>query len=234
MFYAKTAAESRALATPGAMAWCPVCGFPVRAKCGPIVAWHWAHVGRDDCDPWAERDTFWHRRWQSTVPEPRREVIFDGHRADIVTANGAVVELQHSTISVDDIHARENFYGNMVWIFDVTKAYDEQRFDVRQRKDYFSFRWKHPRKTVGACRRTVFLDLGDGRLLHLRRIHLRRPCGGWGQVVRKADLIWWFNGGPWPQHISTSPEAQGKPEPDALAQAIARLSPEQRVALGIE
>ena len=43
------------------------------------------------------------------------------HRADIVTASGGVVEIQHSPISVDVITEREEFYGeHMAWIFDAT------------------------------------------------------------------------------------------------------------------
>jgi hypothetical protein len=46
------------------------------------------------------------------------------HRADIVTAAGAVVEVQHSPISSDVITAREEFYGErMAWIFDTTQAH---------------------------------------------------------------------------------------------------------------
>jgi hypothetical protein len=39
-------------------------------------------------------------------------------RADIVTASGVVVELQHSPISAETIAEREAFYGRMVWVFD--------------------------------------------------------------------------------------------------------------------
>lgn len=214
------------------MANCPLCLLPVRAKCGPIVTWHWAHVGRDDCVPWAERDTAWHQDWQALVPEFRREVIFDGHRADIVTNDKTIVELQHSTISVDDIHARETFYGRMIWIFDIERAYNEGRFDVRRRDGYVSFRWKHPRKTIGACQQTVYLDLGDSRLLRLKKLHLAAPCGGRGHLVRKADLVSWLNGGEWPKPI-TQPKTSPGPNPQALAAAIASLTPEQRTALGV-
>lgn len=45
------------------------------------------------------------------------------HRADIVTASGGVVEIQHSPVSPDVIAAREEFYGDqMAWIFDGTQA----------------------------------------------------------------------------------------------------------------
>ena len=131
------------------------------------------------------------------------------HRADIVTASGGVVEIQHSPISVDVITEREEFYGErMAWIFDATQAdivvsalapmptntpcgcttwkcsqiwlrpgtvcrcghpgctgYMRERQwsacpDVR-------FRWKRARASLVACRRPVFLDLGDGTVLRI-------------------------------------------------------------------
>ena len=63
--------------------------------------------------------TEWHLGWQRAVPPERREVVMGPHRADIVTASGGVVEIQHSPISVDVITEREEFYGDrMAWIFD--------------------------------------------------------------------------------------------------------------------
>jgi hypothetical protein len=45
------------------------------------------------------------------------------HRADVVTASGGVVELQHSAISPEVITEREEFYGErMAWVFDATAA----------------------------------------------------------------------------------------------------------------
>ena len=67
--------------------------------------------------------TEWHLGWQRAVPPERREVVMGPHRADIVTASGGVVEIQHSPVSPDVIAAREAFYGDqMAWIFDATQA----------------------------------------------------------------------------------------------------------------
>lgn len=120
--YADTAA-GRAEASPGLAGTCPSCGHPCRPKCGKINIWHWAHHARADCDPWAEPLTEWHLSWQRAVPPERREVVMGAHRADIVTASGGVVEIQHSAISPDVIAAREEFYGpRMAWIFDAMQA----------------------------------------------------------------------------------------------------------------
>lgn len=191
MRYALVGGE-RTEATPGSRGTCPTCVGAVLAKCGAIVAWHWAHVGQDDCDPWSEEFNPWHRQWQELVPEPSREVTMGHHRADIVAANGTVVELQHSYLSPDEIRERETFYGRMIWVFDATTAVEEGRLSIRRRGGYVSFRWKHPRKSVANCRRSVLLDLGGGQLLQLKRIHTEAPCGGWGHLQPKADFIDWM------------------------------------------
>jgi Competence protein CoiA-like family len=102
MRYASTS-EGRAEALPGLVGTCPACGSICRPKCGQMVIWHWAHHARADCDRWSEPMTEWHRAWQEVVPDDRREVVMGPHRADIVTASGGVVELQHSPISPEII-----------------------------------------------------------------------------------------------------------------------------------
>ena len=95
---------------------CPHCKSEVIAKCGSINVWHWAHIDRD-CDLWSEPESDWHKEWKEKVPLKNREVTINNHRADILLAKGLVVELQNSSISVENIRERENFYGEMVWLF---------------------------------------------------------------------------------------------------------------------
>jgi competence protein CoiA len=184
----------RSEAHPGATgATCPICRGPVVAKCGRIVVWHWAHHTRPECDEWAESDSEWHRSWQTVVPAERREVIMGRHRADIVTTQGLVVEVQHSNLSVDEIAEREFYYSRMVWIFDAREAVRQERLDLRTKQgsapNYRTFRWKHPRKSIAACRAQVWLDLGNDLLLKLGRIYPKAPCGGYGTLHRQQDLI---------------------------------------------
>jgi len=54
------------------------------------------------------------------------------------------------------------------------QRYKEERLDVRRQPDYVTFRWKHPRKSIAACRNPVYLDL-DGALLSVRRIYPETP-----------------------------------------------------------
>jgi len=69
--------------------------------------------------------TEWHWRWQEEVPEYCREFTIGPHRADILAIPGFVVELQHSSISPEEIAERERFYQKMVWVFDAREAYGD-------------------------------------------------------------------------------------------------------------
>ena len=53
------------------------------------------------------------------------------HRADVRLDNGLVIELQHSTISLEMIAAREQFYGSMAWIFNANRF--AKNVEIRKR-----------------------------------------------------------------------------------------------------
>lgn len=195
MLYALDQAGERVEPSPGMRGTCPTCRGAVQAKCGEILVWHWSHTADAECDPWAEHDSDWHRGWQMLAPPERREVVIGEHRADIMTSSGWVVELQHSSISPEEIATRERFYGpQMMWLFDVTEAHYNGRFALRRREGYYSFRWKHPRKSIDWCRRRVLLDLGVSGVLSLRKINTEAPCGGWGKLLHDGVLEAWLAG----------------------------------------
>ena len=173
-------------AFPGDNATCPLCGQPLIAKCGAVNVWHWAHVASADCDPWYEQESPWHVEWKSLARQNTREVKFGPHRADILGKRGVVIELQHSSISGDEIAEREAFYGDMIWMFDGTDL--EDRLSVRPRGDYVVFRWKHPRKTLALCAAPVFIDLGWGDILEIKKVH-ESPFSGWGYRLSYRDFI---------------------------------------------
>lgn len=179
----------RVTAAPHETARCEICDSEVIAKCGQIVIWHWAHKSLEDCDPWAETVTHWHTDWQNRFPSEQREVPVGAHRADILLPNSRVIEFQHSAISVDDITAREQYYADMIWVFDAVSAVVAGRLDLRIRDwavapglKHCSLRWRHPRRSVFFCHRPVFFDIGGDRLLHLRRLYPDAPYGGWGTI----------------------------------------------------
>lgn len=134
---------------------CPTCGGAVIAKCGSIKAHHWAHESIDDCDLWSEHVGPWHLSWQDPVQDEFVEVTIAPHRADIRNSAGTVIELQHSSLSPEDIARREAFYGDMVWVFDATERFPAMPSGDR---DFFSLeRTEH----IKACQKKVFLDCGD-------------------------------------------------------------------------
>lgn len=103
---------------------CPHCNGEVISKCGRTKVWHWAHKSKRVCDPWWENETEWHRAWKDNFPKEWQEIsAVDGrtgetHIADIKTPYGLTVEFQHSPMSLEELIAREGFYGNMIWIID--------------------------------------------------------------------------------------------------------------------
>lgn len=189
MMYAANTDGVRILATPGATAACPLCASAVLAKCGRLVSWHWAHTVGHDCDPWSDGESEWHRAWKEAFPESFRESVIGRHRADLLLANGVVVELQHSSISPDEIWEREAFYGRMCWVFDVREAVTKHRLLLRDRGSFVSFRWLHARKTIAHARKPVFLDIGNRLLLRLHLMGKEAPTGGWGYLKPAHEVF---------------------------------------------
>lgn len=154
MFYANVAGERRR-AIRGLEGSCPTCGGTLIAKCGNVNVWHWAHSVSADCDRWAEPVGPWHWAWQQAIAPRWIEVPWGPHRADIVGDDDVIIELQHSAISTEEIAAREDFYGDMIWLFDAT-----HRFRVVRSGEWAFFalgRVKH----LSNCRRPVYLDFGS-------------------------------------------------------------------------
>lgn len=170
---------------PGGSAVCPTCGAAVDAKCGEIVAWHWAHRTRKDCDHWAEGETDWHVAWKRRMP--RAEVVFERggkkHRADAVTVGGMVVEFQHSPISPAEIAQREAFYGRMVWVFDAREAHEAKRLTIHKSKWGHFMRWKHSPAFLRLCGAPVYLDLGD----KLMRVKQEFWTGRWDVTLGTSE-----------------------------------------------
>lgn len=115
----------RMLAVTGEFAICPCCHSSVKAYCGETNIFHWRHVNRADCDTWYEPESEWHINWKNEFPINWREIVINKdsiiHRADILTSNGFVLELQNSSISAETIREREVFYNRMVWLINCTR-----------------------------------------------------------------------------------------------------------------
>lgn len=185
MLFAKDSDGNRVAAKPGATGECPGCNGALVPRCGELVSWHWAHRAGPDCDPWSEGESEWHRSWKRSVYPDCCEVQMGPHRADIVTGS-TVTELQHSQISPMEIRERERFYGRMVWIFNAAPFIRNLNF--RPRDGFVSFRWKWPRKSLGAVTKPMYWDLGNGFSLEVRRLDVMTPSGGWGNLVTSLSL----------------------------------------------
>lgn len=177
-------------ASPRAEGRCPLCGAAMTAKCGELVAWHWAHGADAQCDAWGESVSRWHLEWQRRFPLEYRERRIGDHIADVQLDSGRVIEFQRSSITVEDIRIREEHYGpNLRWLFDARDAYQGGRIqitDVHTRYGVFvEFLWVNPRRSLKFSARPVFLDLGE-KVLALRRFGQGANCsarpdgkGGW-------------------------------------------------------
>ncbi|NOT73437.1 MAG: hypothetical protein HOP08_00815 [Cyclobacteriaceae bacterium] len=99
---------------PNGKATCQVCEGNVIAKCGEIYDWHWAHKIDQNCDPWKEHETEWHRGWKNKFPFDWREIVItsdegERHYADVRTDTGTVIEFQNSSISLRPYGYVKNF-----------------------------------------------------------------------------------------------------------------------------
>lgn len=107
---------------------CACCESVVIAKCGQFKVHHWSHLSLRNCDQWWENETEWHRNWKNYFDESCHEIILidqetkEKHIADIKTANGTIIEFQHSPITEEERLSREAFYlsftKHMVWVLD--------------------------------------------------------------------------------------------------------------------
>lgn len=191
MFWANDLATGEPLAAaPRLVAKCPGCGRIVKPKCGDIYSWHWAHNRDDkfqkDCDTWHEPEGEWHLKWKERVPQHMREYVIkrpladppeDGpdyvlHRADILNSRGTVIELQHSTLTPDDVRERESFYVNMIWIFDAQTFRFTKHY---KRYDHHICRWARPRRYILQCDSPVFFHFGGKNIWQVLEMNREPP-----------------------------------------------------------
>lgn len=129
---------------------CQCCGGQTIAKCGEHVVWHWAHRRREDCDPWWESETEWHRSWKDRFPLDWQEVVHrdpvtgEKHIADVETPDSLVVEIQNSPIHPDEMRNREDFYGSIVWVVNGDRRGADGRSQTLDRSYFNMGRSSHP------------------------------------------------------------------------------------------
>jgi len=187
MLLASNDTGERIAAAAGLAAKCPVCQEPVIPKCGAIKVHHWAHRSGTDCDPWSEPETEWHAGWKRCFPEARQEVVRGDHRADIFTAVGWVIELQHSSIAPDQIVEREVEYGKIVWV--INSAPFLRNIAFQPASGHVKFRWARPRLSWSYAGAPLYLDTRDGWLFRIHKMTDSSPVRGWGRFVSTARFL---------------------------------------------
>lgn len=171
--------------TPKVRSLCALCKTEIRAKCGKIVTWHWAHKAKE-CDPWSEPEGEWHRQWKISAATLGAdiEVVMGEHRADIVSISGHVIELQNTYLTPEQIEEREAFYGeDMVWVY---RCHWIDRLNWGPR----GFWWKHPAKSLTFHRRLVHWHVPE----HKRPGKMKAEPNYLGRLVRRwedfPEQIW--------------------------------------------
>lgn len=77
--------------------------------------------------PYFSGETAWHSDWKKAFPESYREKTFLNrsvgyyHRADVFTPCGTAIEFQNSPICLEELHSREAFYPNLIWVVNGAK-----------------------------------------------------------------------------------------------------------------
>lgn len=190
-------------ATPNSIGYCAGCGTKLTPRCGLNNKWHWAHPPKT-CDPWYEPESKWHINWKNLFPKEQQEVRMEDHRADIKGKN-YVVELQHSPISTDEIYERENFYRDMIWIFDLREPFKKGHFTIKEQDlsndpypvhysdwEICQWSWSWMRKSIISCKAPVLLHLEKGLLLNVYNFQRK----GYAHRISKSSLLNEVNGDP--------------------------------------
>jgi hypothetical protein len=186
--YAHSQEQIRIAAAPGATGTCPICRETLRPRCGEIVTWHWAHKSVIDCDPWQEPETEWHRHWKQFASEDRVEVVRGGHRADLISPDGAVVELQHSPISPEEIREREEFYGRMIWLLDGSAFPGSFRVTLDEKKT--TFVWSPPRPSWLTAAAPIFIHcFSVGRYIRALQPGRTRATWSWSETGTSEHIF---------------------------------------------
>lgn len=110
---------------------------------------------------------------------PAQSQLGPARRADLVTWEGMILELQNSRLSPEEIQAREEFYRTvqlpprlrgeakeyMSWLFNVESAAQDNRLTLQPgssgaHNPFRYLRWKHVRKHIAFAAVPTYLDLG--------------------------------------------------------------------------
>lgn len=183
MRYATVSGERIEPEYSGQKGLCPFCESNVVAKCGDVLADHWAHVNKSDCVGCYSPMTEWHKGWQDEFPPECREVKVGKHRADIFIG-GFAIEVQHSRATGETVKSREDAYKKIIWILDV----------IEYNPKFSNGTWQCITsgldKYYNLCKSPIFLDMGKVGVCFVEKfMKLGNSPWGLGEIFQRKDLI---------------------------------------------
>lgn len=174
---------------------CPSCKTSVLSKCGSEKIWHFSHKSTEECDSWSESDP-WHLNWQALFPKEQVEIVTGNHRADVISTGGVVIEFQHSYLSSDEAKEREDFYQNMIWLFDAVEPWQDGRLrevnvDNNKNKRIKSFNWEKPKSFIkeNYIHYPLLIDIGNNNLIIVLRKSQTNPVFFDGIYISHTNFI---------------------------------------------
>lgn len=162
-------------ASKGVKATCPDCGEPLITKVGEIKIPHFAHKSKTECDSrFYDGMSDWHYNWQRTINNPIPGTNIEvwikkeeyAKRADLIAANGLIIEFQKSTLPLQERIIRENHYKNMMWVVHSDRRGSKTWKPTKRTK---VFDWTHkPHRYYNEWTFSlipVVFDLNDGQMI---------------------------------------------------------------------
>lgn len=127
--------------------YCPCCESKVVAKMGRIKIHHWSHLSSEiycNSRPMSE----WHLEWQSHFPPEMVEVYVNKERrADVLLPNKIAIEFQNSSISIENVLARNQHHKDgVIWVHNfMEQTINKQFFNKTEvKKGLYRALWKNP------------------------------------------------------------------------------------------
>ena len=163
----------------GDRAICKGCGGEVVARVGEVNVAHFAHLNLVECE-YGSGETEWHRQLKEyfgNLPGFEVEVPLiknDKKKiADVMTSSGFVIELQNSSISMTEVREREQFYEDMLWIFNGEDFWKNIVMKRHYGGDDFSFRWKWPHRDLLEHTKPLYIMKGfdADNVMHIKTLH---------------------------------------------------------------
>jgi hypothetical protein len=117
------------------------------------------------------------------------------HRADVKLPDGTVVEFQHSPISPIEAMERTNFYGKVMWVFDLTK---KDKIDWTKKvgnygNTFYTFKHKWCPETMKTIPTPYYIHDTDGDLFQVNKIYDNGR--GWGVFVEALPTPLYYHAG---------------------------------------